>query len=141
MACCYLPSLRCRLQVLSYSDTLLLTDNAQLDILAEAMIGIMQSVRPNGSGNKSAVTGAQSSGTGPHKFYAIAAIANATAHPRLAEVVKLNGGVQLAKDTERQSMANLHILGSRVGDCAQAMLYRLSDKREGDPKAAALKFK
>jgi hypothetical protein len=26
-------------------------------------------------------------------------------------------------------------------DCAQAMLYRLSDRREGDAKAACLKFK
>ena len=49
--------------------------------------------------------------------------------------------MQLARDMERQSMANLHILGSRVCDCAQAMLYRLSDKREGDAKAAAVKFK
>lgn len=50
-------------------------------------------------------------------------------------------GLQLARDLERQSLANLHILGSRVVDCAQAMLYRLSDRREGDAKAACLKFK
>jgi hypothetical protein len=131
-----------RAQVLSYVDSLLLTDTAQLDILADALPGVMENVRPSAAGSRSAGGGGQSSaGTGPHKFYAIAALANATAHPRLAEVVKLNGGLQLARDMERQSLANLHILGSRVGDCAQAMLYRLSDKREGEAKAASMKFK
>lgn len=123
-------------------DTLLLTDTAQLDILANALTGVMENVRPSAAGSRAPSSGGPSSvGTGPHKFYAIAALANAAAHPRLAEIIKLNGGLQLARDMERQSMANLHILGSRVGDCAQAILYRLSDKREGDAKAAAMKFK
>lgn len=42
---------------------------------------------------------------------------------------------------EHQSLANLHILGSRMGDCAKAMLYRLSDKLEGDAQYATTKFK
>lgn len=139
--------------VLSYSDTLLLTDNVLIETLATALPFLMDSLRPfpatsssssqySDSRNQSKRSSQDSTPlTGPLRFYAIASLANAACHPRLAEVIKVNGGLQLARDLERQSLANLHILGSRVVDCAQAMLYRLSDRREGDAKAACLKFK
>ena len=84
------------LQVLAYVDTLLLTDTTQLDALAGTMVSLMDSVRPSAARGSQTGTGAAQGffggGTGPQKFYAIAALANAAAHPRLAEIIKLNGG-------------------------------------------------
>eukprot|EP00602_Paraphysomonas_sp_CaronLab_P010972 CAMPEP_0185017750 /NCGR_PEP_ID=MMETSP1103-20130426/660_1 /TAXON_ID=36769 /ORGANISM="Paraphysomonas bandaiensis, Strain Caron Lab Isolate" /LENGTH=279 /DNA_ID=CAMNT_0027547317 /DNA_START=179 /DNA_END=1015 /DNA_ORIENTATION=+ len=118
--------------IFSYCDTLLLTDSVLLEVLAGSIPTLMEPLRPSSFDGK---------GQGPQKFYAIAALANASAHPRLADAIKGNGGLQLARDMERQSLANLNILGSRVVDCAQAMLYRLSDRREGEATAASKKFK
>jgi hypothetical protein len=42
--------------------------------------------------------------------------------------------LQLCRDIERQSLANLHILGSKMGDCARTAVFHLSEKKEGDPK-------
>ena len=50
-------------------------------------------------------------------------------------------GLQLARDIERQSLANLHILGSKMGDCAQTAVYRLSEQKEGDSKLGAVKYR
>lgn len=50
-------------------------------------------------------------------------------------------GLQLCRDVERQSTANLHILGSKLGECAQTAIYRLSDKKEGDPKMGNVKYR
>lgn len=49
--------------------------------------------------------------------------------------------MQLCRDMERQSLANLHIVGSKLGECLQTALYRLSDKREGDPKLGNAKYR
>lgn len=49
-------------------------------------------------------------------------------------------GLPLCREIERQSMANLHILGSKLGECMQTAVHRLSDKKEGDPKFAAAKY-
>ncbi len=125
--------------VCSYSDTLLLTDTVLIETLATSLPLIMDSLRSSPS--SASLSPSLSSSHSPQRFYAIASLANASSHPRLAEVIKTNGGLQLARDLERQSLANLHIFGSRIVDCAQAMLYRLSDRREGDAKAACLKFK
>jgi hypothetical protein len=50
-------------------------------------------------------------------------------------------GLQLCRDMERQSLANLHIIGSKLGECLQTAVYRLSDKREGDPKLGNAKYR
>ena len=50
-------------------------------------------------------------------------------------------GLQLCKDMERQSMANLHILGSKLGECLQTAVYRLSEKKEGDTKFGSAKYR
>ena len=42
---------------------------------------------------------------------------------------------------ERQSLANLHILGSKMGDCAMTARYRLSDYKEGDSKLGTAKYR
>lgn len=38
-------------------------------------------------------------------------------------------------------MANLHILGSKLGECMQTAVHRLSEKKEGDPKFANAKYR
>jgi hypothetical protein len=82
----------------------------------------------------------RSSQARPQRFYAAAAIANASAHPRLAGIIKQNGGLQLCREIERRSLANLHIIGSRMGDCAQTAVYRLSDQKEGTSKVGQAKY-
>lgn len=104
--------------VFSYSDTLLLTDSVLVETLGAALPSIMDSLRPypqstsSSSSSSSTSTSlsqdnssrhskyhsqdshtAASTSHGPQRFYAIAALANASAHPRLAEVIKLNGGI------------------------------------------------
>lgn len=114
--------------ILSYVDTLLLTDSVSLEVLGSlAVPAIVSSLRAD-----------QQS---PQRFYACSAMANASCNPVLADVLKQNGGLQLARDIETQSLRNLHIFGSRVSDCAQATLYRLSGRQEGDAKSASQKFK
>lgn len=49
-------------------------------------------------------------------------------------------GLQLCREVERQSAANLHIFGSKLGECMQTAVYRLSDRREGDPRMGAVKY-
>ena len=50
-------------------------------------------------------------------------------------------GLQLCREVERQSLANLHILGSRMGDCAQTTVYRLTDQKEGNVKIGNTKYR
>lgn len=50
-------------------------------------------------------------------------------------------GLQVCRDLERQSFANLHILGSKLGECMQTSVFRLSDRKEGDPKMGQLKYR
>jgi hypothetical protein len=119
--------------ILSYSDTLLLTDTVLVETIAASLPIIMDSLRSestsmsstssrtkqsslsrdstgNSSNRKSIGSSSNSSSggggganngrstihqqivLGPQRFYTIAALANATAHPRLAEVIKVNGG-------------------------------------------------
>ncbi len=49
--------------------------------------------------------------------------------------------LQLCRDLERQSFANLHLLGSKVGECMQTAVYRLSERKEGDPKMGNAKYR
>lgn len=112
--------------ILSYADTLLLSDSVNIEALGAGLPALLEVLR---SGQQR-----------PHRFYAAAAVANASAHPRLAAILKQNGGLQLAREIERQSLANLHILGSKMGDCAQTAVYRLSEQKEGDAKMGASKY-
>lgn len=112
--------------ILSYSDTLLLTDTMAVEALGIGMVPIMECLR--------------SSQQRPQRFYSAAAIANASAHPRLASILKQNGGLQLVREIERQSLANLHILGSKMGECAQTAALRLGDRRDNDVKLSSVKY-
>lgn len=102
--------------ILVYCDTLLLADTVVIEALGQGMPVLLEAMRV--------------SHHRPQRFYAAAAIANAAAHPRLAAILNSNGGLQLCREVETQSLANLHVLGSRMGDCAQTAIYRLSDKKE-----------
>lgn len=112
--------------VLSFADSVLLTDSVNIEVLGAGVPSLLEVLR---SGQHR-----------PHRFYAAAAVANASAHPRLAAILKQNGALQLVREIERQSLANLHVLGSKMGDCAQTAVYRLSEHKEGDANMGALKY-
>jgi len=62
--------------------------------------------------------------------------------PRLPFSIFLtHTALQLCREVERQSLANLHIIGSKLSECAQTAVYRLSDRKEGDPKLGAVKYR
>lgn len=75
------------------------------------------------------------------KFYATAAIANATAHPIFRNILKTNGVLEQMKIIEKQSFANLHIIGSKISDCAQTIIYRVTNGSEGDINYSNTKYK
>jgi hypothetical protein len=64
--------------ILVFADTILLTDTVIIEALGAGLPVLMESLR--------------TSQHRPQRFYAAAAIANASAHPRLAQVLKTNGG-------------------------------------------------
>eukprot|EP01035_Chromulina_nebulosa_P021732 gene21732-28125_t len=112
--------------ILVVSDSLLLSDTVSIEALGAGMVHLLDTV--------------QQTQQRPQRFYAAAALANASAHPRLASIINQNGGLQIFRDLERQSLASLHVLGSRLCECSQTAVYRLSDKREGDSKMALQKY-
>jgi len=105
--------------ILVFSNTLLLADSLVIEALGKGIPVLLEALR--------------ASQQRPQRFYAAAAIANAAAHPRLVALLNANGGLQLCREVETQSLANLHILGSKIGECAQTAIFRLSgsgEKRE-----------
>eukprot|EP01038_Epipyxis_sp_PR26KG_P011343 gene11343-15208_t len=112
--------------ILYFSDTLLLTDTLIIEILGKGMQSLIEVLR--------------TSQQKPQKLYAAAAIANASFHPRLAALLNQHGGLQVCREVERQSLANLHILGSKLGECVKTAIYRLSDRKEGDMKLGSTKY-
>jgi hypothetical protein len=97
--------------ILVYCDTLLLADTVVIEALGQGMPVLLEALRV--------------SHQRPQRFYAAAAVANAAAHPRLAALLNASGGLQLCREVETQSFANLHILGSKIGDCAQTAIQKL----------------
>eukprot|EP01036_Dinobryon_divergens_P024210 gene24211-32640_t len=114
--------------ILSFADTLLLADNTIIATLGSSMPLFIESIRSSVSQQKA------------QRVYAAACIANASSHPNLAALLNQHGGLQVCRDIERQSFANLHILGSKLGECMQTAVFRLSDRKEGDPKMGQLKY-
>lgn len=112
--------------ILSFSDTLLLSDSTTIETLGTVMPTLVDILK----------TSQQT----PHGLYAAAAIANASFHPRLAALLNQHGGLQLCREVERQSLANLHIIGSKLSECVQTAVYRLSDRKEGDAKIGNAKY-
>lgn len=105
--------------VLSFSDTVLLTDSVNVEVLCLALPVLMDLLRR--ASNRS------------HRFYAIAAIANACYHPRLQSVLRANDCLDLAREVERQSLMNLHEVGSKMSDCARTATLILADKKDPPP--------
>lgn len=68
--------------ILSYADTLLLTDVPIVEALKAGIPVLMDALRQ--------------SQQRPQRFYAAAGIANASSHPRLASVLTQNGGEIMA---------------------------------------------
>ena len=119
--------------ILTFSDTLLLSDGPMIEALGQAMPSLVETLRTGGAGRGVAAQ--------PQKLYAAAAIANASFHPQLAAILNANGALVLCREIERQSLMNLmNFLGSKLGDCAQTAVYRLSDRKEGNAKFGAVKY-
>jgi hypothetical protein len=112
--------------ILSFSDTLLLSDHPTLESLGTGMPILVEILK--------------NAHTRPHGVYTAACIANASFNPRLAGLLNQSGGLQLCREIERQSLANLHIIGSKLGECMQTAVYKLSDRKEGDPKMGNAKY-
>ncbi len=140
--------------ILTFSDTLLLSDANMIETLGRGMPMLVDTLK----------TAQQK----PQGLYAAACIANASFHPRLAALLNQNGGIlnvlivmrhllvflpifmihttfitalQLCRELERQSFANLHLLGSKVGECMQTAVYRLSERKEGEAKMGNAKYR
>lgn len=67
--------------ILSYADTLLLADTVVVEALGAGVPILVETVRQ-----------AQTADQRPQRFYALAALANASAHPRLCALINQNGG-------------------------------------------------
>lgn len=67
--------------ILSFCDTLLLSDTTSIETLGKAMPILIDSLR--------------SSQQKPQRLYAAASIANASYHPRLASILNQNGGIMI----------------------------------------------
>ena len=44
------------------------------------------------------------------------------------------------KEIEKQSLTSLHILGSKLDDCAKTAVHRLSDYKDGKNRVGTMKF-
>lgn len=113
--------------LLVFSDSLLLSDSVNIEALGLSINPLLESLKSTHHQR-------------PQRFYAAAALANASAHPRLASLINQNGGLQIFKEVEKQSLANLHLLGSKLGDCAQTAVYRLSDRKVGSANFGQTKY-
>jgi hypothetical protein len=116
--------------ILQYSDTLLLADNIVVDALSSSIVPLLNILKLVRGQNHHR----------SNRFYTAAALANATAHPRLANIINQNGGLQCFRDIEQLSMSHLHILGSRMGDCAHTAIFRLTERKEGDSSFGNSKY-
>ena len=108
-------------------DTLLLADTTTLDILSTGIPVILDAL---GSAQEKL-----------QRFYAAACVANASAHPRLAVLLKDFGALNLMKEIERQSLTSFHMLGSKLGECAQTAVNQMSDYKEAKSSARTMKFR
>ena len=113
--------------ILSFSNTLLLQDTYGVVRALEGAMPVLLEIT-------------RISQERPQRFYSAAAIANASLHPLLLAALKENGGLEICREIELQSLSNLHILGSKLGDCAQTALYHLSDGVEGSVSLAQNKY-
>ena len=66
--------------ILSYADTLLLSDSTAVEALGAGLPALVECVRQSQAKRR------------PQRFYAAAAIANAASHPRLASILLQHGG-------------------------------------------------
>jgi hypothetical protein len=101
--------------ILYYADSLFASDDVCLDALCKTMPVLLQ-----------IVCVAQQR---PQKFFAMAAITNAAAQRVLADTLNEYDGLEICKEQEEQSKHNIAILGSKLGECAQAAVVLLSDGR------------
>ena len=112
--------------ILAVADSVILSDTISIEALGTSIEPLIECVKQTQSK--------------PKRLYGASALANASGHPRLMSLINQNGGLQLFRDIDRQCKSNLHTIGSRLGECAQTAIHRLSDRREGDPNFAQTKY-
>lgn len=110
--------------LLSYADSLLLTKDQVVQEVATHTELILNLAKSRDKAQR---------------CYAVAALANATAHPTLAGRISGLDGVKLLQEIERQNKANLSLGGTRVAECAETAVLRLTGCK--DPKVALRKYK
>jgi hypothetical protein len=110
--------------LLSYSDTLILANTTAVQQLAACQSALLE------------LTKSQDKST---RVYAVAALANGTAHPIIAGQIARLGGNECLREVESQNKANLSLGGTRVAECAETAVLRLSGSK--DPSLATRKYK
>lgn len=110
--------------LMSYADSLLLTQDDVVQEVSQRVGAILDLAKSHDKAER---------------CYAVAAVANATAHPTLAGRISDLGGCELLRDIERDHKANLNLGGTRVAECAETAVLRLTGSR--DPKIALRKYK
>lgn len=113
--------------VLSYCDTLLLSDEQAIHHLAANMGMVVERLKKEKDRT--------------HKCYLAACVANASANPVLAGALLQSGALELMKDFETKALATLNLGGSRLLECAQTSIYRLSQRKEGNAKVGMKKYR
>lgn len=130
--------------ILTFSDTLLLSDTATVETLGMGIQVLVETLRTGAGVPDLGGRGYSSSEDHkPQRLYAAAAMANASFHPQLASILNQHGALVLCREIERQSMMNmnlLHLMGSKLGECVQTAVYRLSGRTEGNPKMGNNKY-
>jgi len=110
--------------MLSYADSLFLTDELLIQSCANCMGVLLE--HSGGRDNT-------------RKCYAVAALANASAHPLLTLEITRLGGLEILQEIEQTHKANLSLGGTRVAECAETAVLRLTGSCT-DPSVALRKF-
>jgi len=124
-----LPSLDLELQtlvlavaanLLSFADTLLLENGEAVQTFRQGVSLLLEIVK---------------SRKGAARYYAVAGLANASAHPILAGEIKNLQGINLMLQVEKECMENLNISSNKLAESVQTALCHL----KGEKSASCLK--
>ena len=110
--------------LLAYSDSLVLANKMVVQQLASCQHSLLD------------LSKSQDKFT---RVYAVAALANGTAHPVIAGKITELGGDESLRIVESQNKANLSLGGTRVAECAETAVLRLNGSK--DPAIALRKYR
>lgn len=110
--------------LLSYADSVLLAKEDAIQTVGKAVPAVLELANSRDKAQR---------------CYAVAAVANATAHPTLAGLITDARGLELLRNIERQNKANLSLGGTGVAESAETAVLRLAGSK--DPKIALRKYR